>query len=304
MSQIAHVLVGTDLSDGSADVIRRAAQVAGTVGARLTVLHALGLEAPTVVRSVLGMDTEQLTEQATDSATRRLFQSLGGLDLGETRVDGVVQAGLAGPTIAAYCGQHAADLLVIGDRGSGLLQRVLFGSTASHLLRTSPTPILVVKTAPDRPYRDVLVAVDFSPASAASVRLAQTLAPDARLHLLHVATLPLEAHMRYAGAEETAISAYRSTATVRAEAALEKLANEAGLAPEEHVRTVVGGDPTEQIVNYVETHGCGLVALGKHGTHRPAELLLGSVTRKVLAAARNDALVVVDAEAPIRTVSV
>ena len=143
-------------------------------------MHPLGLEAPTVVRSFFGGDTEHLTREATDSATRQLFQSLAGLDLSAVPIDGIVEAGIAGPTIATYSEEHEVDLLVIGDRGSGLLQRVLFGSTASHLLRTSPAPVLVVKSAPDRPYRDVLIAVDFSPACSGSIRLAQTLAPDAR----------------------------------------------------------------------------------------------------------------------------
>src|SRR5690606_6166856 len=141
-------------------------------------------------------------------------------------------------SITAYCEEEEVDLLVIGDRVSGIVQTAIFGSTASYLLRASPAPILVVKTEPERPYRDILIAVDFSPASVRSVHLAQTLAPDARLHLLHVSTYPLESLMRYADATEASINAYRRRAEIRARSGLEELAKDAGLGTEHMIRTV------------------------------------------------------------------
>ena len=69
--------------------------------------------------------------------------------------------------------------------------------------------VLVVKDAAAAAYDSVLVAVDFLPASLTSVHLARALAPGARLNLLHVITYPLESQMRYASAQESAISAYR-----------------------------------------------------------------------------------------------
>jgi nucleotide-binding universal stress UspA family protein len=52
-------------------------------------------------------------------------------------------------------------------------------------LRQGDRPVLVVKRAPRKPYRRVLVAVDFSMSSYHALEFALRLAPSAQFHILH-----------------------------------------------------------------------------------------------------------------------
>lgn len=294
MHQVTHVLTGSDLGGASAAVVERAVRIARGCGARLTVLHALELDTPAVIRSFFGEDAEELTRRAMQGVTRHLTESVERIDHGGVDTGVVLEPGQSAASLAGYARENGVDLIVIGARDSGLMQRMFFGSTASRLLRTAPCPILVARRPGDEPYSEVLVAVDFSPASEESIRLVRAIAPDAHLHLLHVATLPLQAQMRYAGVEESAIASYRRTARERAMVSLMDLASNAGLRPEQYAASVTTGDPAAEILDHIEATGCTLVALGKHGTHRVVELLMGSVTRKIVTASDCDTVVITD----------
>lgn len=79
---------------------------------------------------------------------------------------------------------------------------------------------------------------------------------------------------------------------------MEALAEAAGLERGRYTGLVLQGDAAAQILHHAEAHHCDLVAMGKHGTHVTEELLLGSVTSRVLAESDADLLVVVDKREP------
>ena len=54
---------------------------------------------------------------------------------------------------------------------------------------------------------------------------------------------------------------------------------------------MVEGDASLRIVESEQAQGCDLVVLGKHGQSAAADLLLGSVTKHVLAEGSADVLV-------------
>jgi CPA2 family monovalent cation:H+ antiporter-2 len=102
--------------------------------------------------------------------------------------------------------------------------------------------------------------------------------------------------MRFAGVSDDLINQYRIEARERAISHLHHLAQALGLM--KYSGHVTHGDITRQIVEYEEECRCDLIVMGKHGTHVTEELLLGSVTKRVLAESLNDVLVVVDKRAP------
>ena len=58
------------------------------------------------------------------------------------------------------------DLVVLGFRGRHCFRDVFLGTTAERVVRKGDRSVLVVRNRPEEAYRRVLVAVDFSPASA------------------------------------------------------------------------------------------------------------------------------------------
>jgi nucleotide-binding universal stress UspA family protein len=134
--------------------------------------------------------------------------------------------------------------------------------------------------------------VDFSPASAQAIRLGRQLAPTAEIVLLHTFELPYEGKLRFAGVEDGVIHGYIETARRERRQQLHQLAASAGLASGEYAPLVRHGDPAQLIAAVEQEQACDLVIVGKHGQHLAEELLLGSVTKHVLAESQCDVLVI------------
>lgn len=299
MPLIRHVLSATDLSACSLQAVDRAADLAATTGARHTVLHALGLDALGPLRNLLGERADSVAHTAVQQQQAALAAALAD----PARHPGPapdlrVEEGLASRVVPALAHGADADLVVVGARGQSPLRRLVLGSTASHLLRKSLCPVLVVKNPFGQAYRRVLLPMDFSPASALALRLVRKLAPRADLVLLHVFDVPFEGMLQYAGVSQDIIHQYRIEARERALQQLRGMAAEQGLAAGQYTPLVEHGDAVALITGHQARLGCDLIAMGKHGTHVTEELLLGSVTRRVLSEGDADVLVVVDKHGP------
>ena len=79
------------------------------------------------------------------------------------------------------------DLVIVGTRHEGFVDRVLFGSTAIKLLRKCPCPVWVTKPSHGLPMSSVLVAHDLGPVGRHALDLGVALAEafDLQLHLIH-----------------------------------------------------------------------------------------------------------------------
>jgi len=295
MTTYRQIVAATDLSPRSLLAVDRGFMIARRSGARLTIVHALPLDTLGEIKSMLGAHASALSERIAADAREALTT----IAQDPAHAHGVaahthLAEGLPGSVVPAYAEGIGADLVILGAHGKGFVRRLLLGSTASHLLRKSRCPVLVVKRAPRRPYRRLLVAVDFSPGSALALAAARRLAPDAEIVLFHAFEVPFEAKMEFAGIEADVIRHYRTEARARAMERLHATAAAAGLAEHEHSALVVRGDSHHEVLAQAVRSGCDLIVMGKHGTHVTEELLLGSVTKRVLAESACDVLVVID----------
>ena len=299
MTMTRHILSATDLSAHSLQAVDRAADLATTTGARHTVLHALGLDALGPLRNLLGERADSVAHTAMQQQQAALAAAMAD----PARHPGPaptlrVEEGLASRVVPSLVRETDTDLVVVGARGQSLLRRLVVGSTASHLLRRSHCPVLVVKNPFQQPYRRVLLPMDFSPGSALALALARELAPRAGLVLLHAFDVPFEGMLQYAGVSQDIIHQYRIEARERALQQLREMAAEQGLAAGDYTPLVEHGDAVALITGHQQRLGCDLVVMGKHGTHVTEELLLGSVTKRVLSEGDADVLVVVDKRGP------
>ena len=295
------ILAATDLSAPARHAIERAFFLAALAGSELHLIHAIELDTLDSLREMLGGDVSAVRAALENDARARLDQLAG---------DQAIQRGVSArprimvgnplAVIATEADALDANLLVLGARGESFLRHALLGTTAARLLRKSARrPVLVVKQAPHEAYRSILIAVDFSPVSLYAIRMARQLAPDADLVLLHAFELPYEGKLTFAGVDPQLIRQYVANEGEVRRKQLHELAANAGLTPMEYSGRVSHGDPAQQIVAMEQEVDADLIVVGKHGAHIAEELLLGSVTKHVLAESQCDVLVMCDPrEAP------
>jgi nucleotide-binding universal stress UspA family protein len=292
MTTPSPLLVATDLSATSRHAAHRAAMLARQSGTSLELLHVL--EAPMLVelRRLLGASEADL-EQRIETQGREALQQLAH-DIEQqygVHSQWHLSPGPVPKAIAELAQRSGATTLVVGASSAALLRQWLLGATADRLLRMSTRPVLFVRPMPHEPYRRVLVPVDFSHCTAAALASARAIAPDAHLMLLHVCALPYEGKMRFAGVSDATVMQYRQQARRDAQAQLQKLADDAGLTPQQWTPVVTLGDPGRDIMTQQVELDADLIVLGKHGAGMTRDLLLGSVTQQVLGQAHCDLLV-------------
>lgn len=178
-----------------------------------------------------------------------------------------------------------ARLLVMGVGRHRTFDRVFGTETTLRAIRLAPCPVLAVHPDLDGPFHDVVVAVDFSPASAyAALTVLPLLGPNATLHLVHV-WQPSE---KDDAAAASANAVYRAALVAR----FERLVDVLAIPPTVEVKTVTReGKPAERVLDYAKAHHADLVAAGRHGLNLLERLMVGSETTAMLRDAGRSVLV-------------
>jgi len=286
------LLAATDLSAPSRHTVQRAAMLAKESGAKLELVHVLQQNVLDEVRELLKKDGEALQENIRSQTKKELSQLADYLadTLGRKAGCHLVE-GLALEGIIAQVDALDADLLIIGAHGASYARQLLLGATAERLLRMTLRPVLTVKQPPRVAYQSVLVPIDFSPWSIGAIQLAQMVAPQAELILMHAYEVPFVGKMRRAGEKEETILRYRDMARQKAGSRLSQIVSDAGLDEANWRSIVMRGDAGRRILEQEEKQGADLIVVGKHGLGMVEELLLGGRTNHILAHARCDVLV-------------
>ena len=138
------VVAATDGSEGSLRAAHVAASIAKNNDATLYVI--------TVGRPPEGWwgiggapPTATALAKALDEAQHSVLDlTVQDLDTEGIEVETVEELGDPAATIIAFCSETKADLLVVGKRGAGLIERFVMGSVADRLSHYAPCPVLVV----------------------------------------------------------------------------------------------------------------------------------------------------------------
>lgn len=291
MTMIKSVLATTDLSAPARHAAERAARLCAAIEANLHLVHVLGLTPLDKLRQLVASLPAEVEERVIEGA-RAEVQALAGTLQRHHGVAPVVEVvpGALLTEITRYADAIDADLIVLGARGASFMRHLLLGSTAERMVKRATRPMLVVKQAVHENYRTLLVPVDFSPSSLRALHLARAVAPGAEIVMLHAFEVPFESKLQFAGVEESMIHGYRIAARQEAVRKMHELRDLAGLAPHEVRLKVLHGDPTQHILEQEQEEDCDLIVVGKHGESMLEDLLLGSVTRHVLAQSQCDVL--------------
>jgi|CZKL01.1.fsa_nt_gi nucleotide-binding universal stress UspA family protein len=191
----------------------------------------------------------------------------------------VVRPGLPADQILAFTHERLIDRIIMGTHSPGPVGKLLVGSVAEAVLRTSTVPVFIVgPDVLDGTYRKfatktVLCAVSMLDTSVVVANFAAELAAqhNARLILQHVSR-PQEHNDFLAGRSVDQVEA-DLLALVPAELQ-EKIAIET---------IVVPGDPTEELLYQGRAQQADLIVLGAQGASAFAAITRHGVVYKVLA---------------------
>lgn len=289
---IKTIVAGIALENDDDPVLERALQLAQVHDARLVLVHVL--ESFISVGDDIGTwpSLTTLRQRLEEEALAHIRLLLAGQDY--QAVDIIIDHGRAHECIEAVARARQADLLIIGPGNPQTLRERLFGSTADRLTRSDLTPVLVVRTQPQGPYRDVTVAMDFSPSAQQALDAAIVLTPRSIIEIVHVVDLPLsfEQALLKAGTSTAEIEAYRRSRREAARHKLKMVLTDKRLEWLTPRVRIVEGSPAEIVAGLSCANDRDLLVLGSHGRNIVTRALLGSVARRALHGARRDILVV------------
>lgn len=183
------LLVPTDFSEQAENALKIAVQIAKAYGSEIFVIHSM----------------EMPLHLATASDTGSLPESLFFIKLAERRfselrkkdyLQGIVLNEAIGrdeiyEDIEEACERNKIDLIIMGSNGASGFKEMFVGSNTEKVVRTSKTPVLVIKNNhPKFEVKDFVFASDFSNSGQAAFKKAQEFAQKigAKTHLLMVNT--------------------------------------------------------------------------------------------------------------------
>ncbi|WP_057293980.1 universal stress protein [Noviherbaspirillum sp. Root189] len=186
----------------------------------------------------------------------------------------------------------AADLTVVAAKKRTTMVNFFTCQTNSELIRQSDRPILLVNSQSQAPYSRIIVAIDFSEHSREAALIALAVAPTAYFTFLNACHVTNEGIMREAGITNEVINKYRDKACEKARTRLNQFIDDLGPRTELIARAIQYGFPVPVICDRAKRLNADLIVIGKHGTSRLHELLLGSVAQRLIDHTTCDLLVV------------
>lgn len=263
-SAFRSILVPVDGSASSDAALRLALRLAAPDG---EVLIAHVINRATVVAECIapyGMGDSGTALEALEADERDIFaRACAQADTAGVRRSIVPLDGPTVPCIAFLARERKVDAIALGTHGRHGLARMVLGNTAAGVLHRTELPTLVVHeesaAAAGRPFGQILVALDASPAAASAARTAVALAArtGGRIFVAHVAE-----NGEDAGPAMAAARAAASAAGVGSDGA------------------VLSGDPVEALLGCAQTCHADLIALGAH--RRSGLFDMGSVAEAIV----------------------
>lgn len=283
------ILVATDERDESDAALRVAEGIARDHGLSVQVISVLeplaSMYAPVDGLMVAVPPTINDTTRAELRLTAvrdRLQKRLRAADSWKVQV----KVGQVAASIVDAAREIDASIIVLGLGKHRPIDRLLGDEIAAQVARRATCPTLAVPPDATAPLRRTVVGMDFSRASARAARAAVSLTtPPGNVWMAHVKA-PLEVPTE---AYEGASVIYKQGVL----AAFKKIAEGLEAVDLLEVRPVVlEGRVAEELLAFAASHRADLVVTGAHGRTLVERLLIGSVTTKLLRAARCSVLVI------------
>jgi nucleotide-binding universal stress UspA family protein len=144
MHDFKKILFPVDLSESSAKIVPFVKSLASRYDARLHLLFVARVFDYFTSMYVPHPSVSQFEKEVIEGAEKRLYEFADESfkDLPGTKTQ--VVAGDPSEEILNYIGAHGIDLVVMGTHGRKGLDKVIFGSVAERVVKSSKVPVMVV----------------------------------------------------------------------------------------------------------------------------------------------------------------
>ncbi len=145
MKKISKILVPTDFSEGSEEAAIFATELAKTFGAKIRLLHVIGLNTIHMYGDAMFWTGPEFEGKVKDSAKAEMDKFVTKLRFDEKpEVSLELFSGAIAQRITADAAENKIDLVVMSTHGRTGLDRIFLGSVTERVLRTSPCPVLIL----------------------------------------------------------------------------------------------------------------------------------------------------------------
>jgi nucleotide-binding universal stress UspA family protein len=286
--EFKRILCPIDLSDASARTLAYADAVARWYQGHVTVFHAAPALTPVAVPAGGIFQPLQVTPVHRDELMQQLQQMVTAAGMNGPDVTEVVEEGEAATAIVEHARQMHADLVVMGTHGRRGFDRLLLGSVTERVLRKAPCPVLTVPPhapatpAPPAVLKQILCAIDFSPASIASLRHAIDIGRRAGSSILLVHSIESLAEEEPREIAHYSVPEFRRYLIEDGRQRLAELvSNETSDGPNV-TAIVVAGRAYREILRIADEKKPDLIVMGAQGRGGAALALFGSTTQEVV----------------------
>ena len=279
------ILVATDFSERSASAVARAATLAKSLGAPLTLAHIVDEDLPDRLASAMQAEGKALLETL-------------GADLDRAH-------GLS-PQLATPIGEPYAEILGVADRADAglivlgshrrnLIRNTFVGTTAERCIRASRLPVLVARSADAAPYRHPLMALDLNEHDLYPLRSADALGlVDAQnLTIVFAFDLPTDySLLRRAGATEGELQRYLTEREDAVRPQAERLLQTADAGYGQLLLKPAAVNAYDPILEAATESSADLIVVGTKRKQAFDRFRIGSVSEAILRRADMDVLVI------------
>lgn len=295
---LQHIVVGLDGSPLAESIIEYVSALAKGMNADVMLLHVVPLP-PSLQSGEFHRFLGPLLQQEETQAYEYLQRVVPRLVDAGIKVQSRVAIGEAAAEIIQTAQQEHLDLIALATHGRSGLQRWIHGSVAEKVLHTTRTPLLLIRPTeehapPLSQLTRVVVPLDGSPLAETVLPLAESLALQCQvpLVLLRVVELISFTFLDPMGMAGVNYQALFDRVQEDADNYVQELVTrvrERGVSVE---TATPMGLPADKVVGYMHEHPGSLVVMATHGRTGLANVVLGSVARRVVQHGNTPTLIV------------
>ncbi|MER3445904.1 MAG: hypothetical protein C4291_03275 [Candidatus Dadabacteria bacterium] len=294
MRDIKKIIWATDGSKESNEALNYARFLAQKFGSKIIGVHVVEMPEKQIYDYLNDPESElyyRWMEKAEESYKVNLASIRDEMFNQGINFEGVVLKGEPNRKIVEFTRSEEADLIVMGRRGLGLIDRILIGSSTLKVLRESSVPVLAVgkrDKGEALDIRTILVPLEIYERADSALSYAMDLAEriNAAISVLYIFMyaysyndyeIPprvVEGLMR--------LSSDKLKEMVESMKLKRRIRNKEAAELEINTEVIHGISPSVAIIDYASSKGIDLIVMNTHGRRGIKRFILGSVTEKVI----------------------